>query len=69
MSSVNTGTNEKTTTYFAPLAIEDSEEATAKFGCEVVAVVSDNERKILSMRSKLKSQINSLTVYGSAPIC
>ena len=62
VDSVDTGTNKKTATYCASLAIE----ATVKFGCKVVAIVIDNERKVVSIRSKMKSQDNSLTVYCCA---
>ena len=43
VNSVDTGTNKKTATYCASLAIEATEEATVKFGCKVVAIVTDNE--------------------------
>ena len=57
VNSVDTGTNRKTATYWASLAIEATEEATVKFRCKVVAIVTDNERK---------KKDNSLTVYGCA---
>ena len=66
LNSVDTGSNKKTATYCTSLAIEASKEATAKFGCKVVAVVTDNEYKMQSMRSKLKILDSSLSVYGCA---
>ena len=66
LNSVDTGTNKKTATYCASLATKASEEATNKFGCKIVAIVTDNERKMQSMRSKLKSDYDSLCVYGCA---
>ena len=73
LNSVDTGTNKKTATYCASLATKASEEATKaseeatnKFGCKIVAIVTDNGRKMQSMRSKLKSDDDSLCVYGCA---
>ena len=66
LNSVDTGSNKKTATYCTSLAIEATKEATDKFGCKVVAVVTDNEPKMQSMRSKLKLFDSSLSVYGCA---
>ncbi|KAI6656252.1 hypothetical protein LOD99_11315 [Oopsacas minuta] len=66
LNSVGTGSNKKTAAYCTSLAIEASKEAINKFGCKVVAVVTDNEQKMQSMRSKLKLLDRSLSVYGCA---
>ena len=41
LNSVDTGTNKKTATYCASLATKASEEVTNKFGCKIVAIVTD----------------------------
>ena len=67
LNFVDTGTNKKTATYCASLATKASEEATNKFGCRIVAIVTDNERKMQSMRSKLKSDDDSLCLWLCIP--
>ena len=66
LNSVDTESNKKTATYCTSLAIGATKEATDKFRCKVVAVVTDNEHKMQSMRSKLKLLDSSLSVYGCA---
>ena len=64
LNSIDTGSNKKTATYCTSLVTEASKEATDKFGRKVVAVVTDNEQKMQSIRSNLKLLDSSLLVYG-----
>ena len=64
LSAVETGTNKKTAEYCTKVAKDAVKEALDDMGCTVSAVVTDNENKMGSMRSSLKKDDPSLTVYG-----
>jgi hypothetical protein len=66
LSSVESGANKKTAEYCSNLAKEALEENKVKFGCQVVAVVTDNEKKMQKMRELLHSEYEDLIVYGCA---
>lgn len=66
LSSVETGTNKKTAEYCAELAKDAMNEALEKFGCRVIAVTTDNEKKMQKMKELLCSEFDNLIVYGCA---
>ena len=59
VSSVDSGSNKKTTTYCGSVPKNFMQEAEEKFGCNVIGVVRDNGKK---MEAMCKEQ--SLIVYG-----
>ena len=64
LSSEETGAHKKTSDYCAELAKKSIAEAEEKYGCQVTAVVTDNEKKMLKMREMLHAEDESLIVYG-----
>lgn len=64
ISSTTTGANKKTAEYCTTIAKEAIIEAEEKFECEVVAIVTDNEAKMVKMRQLLKESDPDLTTYG-----
>ena len=53
LSAVDTGAHKKTASYCASLFEKAISEAETKFECRTVGIVTDNERKMESMRNKL----------------
>lgn len=66
LSSDETGANKKTSDYCAELARRAIADAVEKFGCKVIGVVTDNEKKMVKMRQILQADDPSLVVYGCA---
>ena len=64
LNAVDTGAHKKTASYCASLFEKAISEAETKFECRTVGFVTDNERKMESMRNKLYQMDNSLVTYG-----
>ncbi len=64
MTAIETGTNKKTANYCTSIAQESIQEAKNTYGCNVTGVVTDNEKKMEAMRTALKEDDPTLTVYG-----
>ncbi|KAK2148979.1 hypothetical protein LSH36_473g03018 [Paralvinella palmiformis] len=63
ISAIDTSTN-RTADYCAALTRDTMKIAVESFGCNVTAVVTDNERKMDCIRENLKEDNPSLTAYG-----
>ena len=63
LNAVDTGANKKTASFCAELFQLAISEAEAKFDCRTIGVVTDNEKKMESMRRKLCEVDNSLITY------
>ena len=64
LSSEETGAHKKTSDYCAELAKKSIAEAEEKYRCQVTAVVTDNEKKMLKMREMLHAEDESLIVMA-----
>ena len=64
LSAVDTGAHKNTASYCASLFEKPISEVETKFECRTVGIVTDNERKMESMRNKLCQMDNSLVTYG-----
>ena len=64
LNAVDTSAHKKTASYCASLFEKAISEAELKFKCRTVGIVTDNERKMESMRNKLYQMDSSLVTYG-----
>ena len=62
--AVDVGDNPKTAEYCAQLAKDSIEAAERKYGCKVVAFVSDNEAKMKRVRKILQEWRKDMMAYG-----
>ena len=63
LNAVDTGSNKKTASY-ADLFQKSRSQAEEEFKCHTVGIVTDNEKKMESMREKLQEYDNTLITYG-----
>lgn len=68
LSAIDSGSNKKSADYCLQLAKEAIEKAATKFNCKVQSFVSDNEKKMVLMRTKLSELYNDekFISYGCA---
>lgn len=64
LSAINTGTNEKNAQYCYQLLQKAKEDAEAKYGCEVVGVVTDNCSTMKSLQELVKTNFPNMEAYG-----
>ena len=64
LNAVDTGPNKKTASYCANLFQESITQAEEEFKYHTVGIVTDNEKKMVSMRKELYGYDNTLVTYG-----
>ena len=62
--AVDTGTNKKTAAYCTSIAKDAMTLAQEEYGCKVIGIVTDNEKKMEVMKTSLKEADQNLSVYG-----
>ena len=64
LTAVETGRNKKTAAYCTSVAQDAITLAEEDYGCKVIGVVTDNEKKMDVMKTNLKEADPNLSVYG-----
>ena len=66
LSAEQTGANKKTKEYCATIALDAINQCKTKYNCNVKGLVTDNEKKMVAMRTILKEEKPDIIVYGCA---